>query len=163
MKNFALALLALPIFALTTGCSGPKAPSFEKLKHLKISESSNGIITLTADALYHNPNSVGGMLTHSDIKLYIDAVEISHITQDHAIAVPSAQDFDVPVSMVVNLQKILEENEGFLKNTIKRFLTKKMEVQYVGTVTIQIMNIEFDIPVDYTENVSFGLNFKETE
>ncbi len=163
MKNLNKALLLLIISVLFLNCSGPKSPSFKKLENVEVTPNDQEHISLKADAIYHNPNPVGGMLTYSDITISIDGVEVSHIKQEHAIAVPQSQDFAVPILIDINGKKVLEENKGFLKNTIKQFLTKKLELTYKGTVTIQVMNIEFDVPIDYTENVSFGLKYNEAE
>ena len=140
--------------------SGPKEPSFEKLEDLKVVSANKNAVVLTASALYHNPNAIEGVLTHTNMKILVNEVEVSEIKQKHAIAVPKGGDFKIPVTISFNPKKILKENDGFLKNAIRSFLDKKMEVQYLGTVTIQIMGVEFDVPVDYSEKVSFGLLYE---
>ncbi len=163
MKISSLELFAFLLVGFSTACSGPKSPSFEKLDNLKVVKASKNYIVLKGDAIYHNPNSVKGMLTKTDMKILVNDVEVSQIDQTSAVAVPKQSDFAVPVTIQFAPKKIQNENKGFLKNAVKSFLDKKLEVTYVGSVSIQVLNVEFDVPVDYSKKVSFGLNYSETD
>ncbi|MBT8327850.1 MAG: hypothetical protein KJP21_09005 [Bacteroidia bacterium] len=162
MHYFKLITFTILLFGLTTGCSGPSSPSFETLEELKVVSASADKVVLEGKAVYHNPNNITGMLTKTEMKIFINDVEVTEINQNHSIAVPKASDFKVPVSFQFNPKKLREENKGFLRNALKTFLNKKMEVHYKGFVTIEVLRMSFDVPVDYSEKVSLGLRYEDT-
>ena len=160
MKNYTLGILIMLSTLFIIGCSGPKSPSFEKLEDLKVVSANKSKVVLSGKALYHNPNNITGTLTKTNIKILVNDTEVTEIYQEHSIAVPKAADFKVPVKFSFNPQQLFKENKGFLRNALKSFIDKKMEIQYFGTVTVQVMGIDFDVPVDYSEKISFGLNYE---
>lgn len=160
MKNHSSILLMLLAIITLASCSGPKAPSFENLENLKIVSANKTKIVMSGKAIYHNPNEISGMLTHSNIKIIVNDVQVTEIDQDHSIDVPKSSDFMVPVHFSFNPKDLLQENKGFLKNALKSFINKKLQVQYVGSVTVKVIGVEFDVPVDYTETFSFGMNYE---
>ena len=161
MHYLKLVGLTILLLGFTTGCSGPSSPSFETLEDLKVVSASSEKVVLQGKAVYHNPNNITGMLTKTEMKIFVNDAEVTEINQHHSIAVPKASDFRVPVSFSFNPKKLRQENKGFLKNAIKSFLNKKMEVHYVGSVTIEVMRVPFDVDVDYTEKVSLGLRYED--
>lgn len=159
MKNWSTSVFYLIALFLVYGCSGPESPSFENLENLKIKSANKSKVVMTGKAIYNNPNEISGKLTHSNIKIIVNDVEVTEIDQEHSIEVPKSSDFKVPVNFSFNPQSLMNENKGFLKNALKSFLDKSLEVQYVGTVTVEVLGINFDVPVDYTETVSFGMKY----
>lgn len=159
MKNFSVFALSIVSLLFITACSGPKSPSFLKLEDLKVAKASRTNVILKADAVYHNSNNVSGTLTETNMKILVNDLEVTEINQRHSIPVPKESDFRVPVTIQFNPQKLNQENKGFLRKTLKSFLGKSMEVKYTGTITVEVLNIEFDVPVDYSEKVSLGLNY----
>lgn len=160
MKNQFIFSALLFSLCILFACSGPQAPSFENLENLKVVSANKSKVVMSGKAIYHNPNEIAGTLTHSNIKIIVNGVEVTEIDQEHSIDVPKANDFTVPVYFSFNPSNLLQENKGFLKNALKSFIDKKLEVQYVGDVTVKVMGVEFDVPVDYTEKVSFGMKYE---
>ncbi|MDG1041469.1 MAG: hypothetical protein P8O96_01315, partial [Flavobacteriaceae bacterium] len=58
IKNFTILLL----LALTTSCAMKQKPEFIKVDNIKLIEANSKQITLSANAVFNNPNSVGGRL-----------------------------------------------------------------------------------------------------
>ncbi len=160
MKNWGLSSLSIVMLFFTIRCSKPSAPSFENLENLKIVSANKTKIVMSGKAIYNNPNDISGTLTHSNVKIIVNGVEVTEIDQNQSIEVPKYSDFTVPVNFSFNPQRLLNENKGFLKNALKSFLDKSLEVQYVGEVTLKVVGVEFDVPVDYTEMVSFGMKYE---
>ena len=158
MKIWIANLLTISTFLFITGCSGPQSPTFLKLENVKVASANRSKVVLKGNAVFHNPNNITGMLTNTKIKILVDGIEVTEVDQEHSIAVPQSGDFRVPLDIVFNPKKLLKENKGFLRSVIKNFVNKKMEVQYFGTVTVQVMGVSFDVPIDYSEKISFGIN-----
>ncbi|PCJ66328.1 MAG: hypothetical protein COA58_06010 [Bacteroidetes bacterium] len=163
MKNWVICLLTLVIVVFTNGCnSGPKSPDFIRLENVKISSANINKIVLKGDAIFNNPNPISGKLTSTNIHIKVNNVDITEIKQNISITVPKNSDFTVPVDFSFSPKKLTSENEGFLKNVISSFLKKELAVSYEGTVTVEVLGIAFEVPIDYSEKVNLGLNYDET-
>lgn len=162
MKNYVVALFTIGTLLFTTGCgSGPQAPDFIDLTNVKVKSASMNQMILSGDAVFNNPNSIPGKLTKTDIHIKVNDVDITDIEQNVSINVPKNSDFTVPVNFSFNPKKLTTENKGFLKNALKSFLNKELTIEYDGDVTVEVLGISFDVPVEYTEKVSIGLNYED--
>jgi len=137
---------------------GPKSPSFINLDNVKIISANARKVVLQGDAIFNNPNAIAGKLIKTDIHIKINDVDITDIEQTTSIDVPKNSNFTVPVNFSFNPKKLTKDNDGFLQNAIKSFLSNELNIEYAGCVTIEVLGIGFDVPIDYTEKVSLGLN-----
>jgi len=161
MKNCTIALFVILTLGFITGCSeGPQSPDFLKLENVKISSANTTKVVLKGDALFNNPNAISGKLTKTNIHIKVNDVDITDIEQKVSIDVPKNSEFTVPVNFSFNPKKLTSENKGFLKNALKSFLNKELTVDYSGTVTVEVLGIEFDVPVDFQEQVSMGIKYE---
>ena len=159
MKGYCLFKLTIGSLILISGCmGGPKSPSFINLDNVKILSANARKVVLQGDAIFNNPNAIAGKLIKTDIHIKINDVDITDIEQTTLINVPKNSNFTVPVNFSFNPEKLVQDNEGFLQNAIKSFLSNELTIEYAGYVTIEVLGIGFDVPIDYTEKVSLGLN-----
>ena len=159
MKGYCLFKLTIGSLILISGCmGGPKSPSFINLDNVKIISANARKVVLQGDAIFNNPNAIAGKLIKTDIHIKINDVDITDIEQTTLIDVPKNSNFTVPVNFSFNPKKLTKDNDGFLQNAIKSFLSNELNIEYAGCVTIEVLGIGFDVPIDYTEKVSLGLN-----
>ena len=159
MKGYYLFKLTIGSLILISGCmGGPKSPSFINLDNVKILSANARTVVLQGDAIFNNPNAIAGKLTKTDIHIKINDLDITDIEQTTSIDVPKNSNFTVPVNFSFNPKKLTKDNDGFLQNAIKSFLSNELNIEYAGCVTIEVLGIGFDVPIDYTEKVSLGLN-----
>ena len=161
MKNYIAILFTICTLLLATGCSqGPKAPKFIKLKNVKIKSVNRSNVVLSGDAIFNNSNPLSGKLTKTDIHITINDVSIADISQNVSIDVPKNSDFHIPFNFSFNPKKLHSENKGFLKNALMSFLNKTINVKYSGSVTVEVLGVSFDVPVEYMEEVKVGLSYE---
>lgn len=159
MKGYYLFKLTIGSLILISGCmGGPKSPSFINLDNVKILSANSRKVVLQGDAIFNNPNAIAGKLIKTDIHIKINDVDITDIEQTTLIDVPKNSNFTVPVNFSFNPKKLTKDNDGFLQNAIKSFLSNELTIEYAGCVTIEVLGIGFDVPIDYTEKVNLGLN-----
>ena len=159
MNGYCLFKLTIGSLILISGCmGGPKSPSFINLDNVKILSANARKVVLQGDAIFNNPNAIAGKLIKTDIHIKINDVNITDIEQTTLIDVPKNSNFTVPVNFSFNPKKLTKDNDGFLQNAIKSFLSNELNIEYAGCVTIEVLGIGFDVPIDYTEKVSLGLN-----
>ena len=51
------------------GCSVNEKPEFQRVENIKVLESNSQYVLITADALFINPNDIGGNLKTDEIKV----------------------------------------------------------------------------------------------
>jgi LEA14-like dessication related protein len=141
------------------GCSTPKTPDFKKIKNARVTNVSGKLYTVTADAVYNNPNSIGGNLVGMEMDVIVDDVLITHLSQTKSAVIQPETDFEVPITFDADITKIIGENKGFLKGMLDKLLKEEVDVNYKGHLEVQFLKKRFKIPVDYTEAVAVGVNF----
>ena len=151
-------ILFLSIITLV-GCSAPKTPDFKKIKNARVTNVSGKLYTVTADAVYNNPNSIGGNLVGMEMDVIVDDVLITHLSQTKSAVIQPETDFEVPITFDADITKIIGENKGFLKGMLDKLLKDEIDVNYKGHLEVQFLNERFKVPVNYTESVSVGVNF----
>lgn len=150
MKNI-LGLLLLS-FILFTACEGPKDIVFKNMTNVRVTDYSKKMLTLEADVVLNNPNLASVKLVGADVLLSVEGVEVGRAVQTvESVTIPAMSDFAVPLSTQFPLKKL---GKGGILGTALTVLTKKkLEVQYKGKVTVRVMDVDFDIPVDYKREI----------
>lgn len=156
MKTLKLLSLSL-LLAGVSACTKPSAPSFKKLQNVKITQARKDSITLTAQALYYNPNIIGGKVLGADINVFINDVPVGKLNQTEQIAIPKESEFEVPIAITFNPKQVFKNNRGFLQQALKSFFKNELAVKYDGTATMEILNVPFKVPVNYTDTVRLKL------
>ena len=80
-------LTILLLIMLTTSCSVKEKPIFIKVDDIKLVESNSRNLTLTANALFNNPNDIGGLLNTEGVNVYVNDILMGFV---------SAEEFKVP-------------------------------------------------------------------
>jgi LEA14-like dessication related protein len=156
MRN--ISLLVISMLAVV-GCSAPKTPDFKKMKNVRVSNVNGNVYSVAGDAIYNNPNSIGGNLVGMEMDISVDEIEVTHISQTKSAVIQPETDFSVPIVFDVDVQKVLGENEGLLGGLLKKLVKDEIDITYKGHLEVEFLGTSFKVPVDYTEAVSVGLNF----
>ena len=146
----------LIFFLLTaiTSCSIKEKPEFIRVENIKVSESNPKVITLTADALFKNPNDVGGALKSDGIKVYINNNEMATISAEK-FDVPAREEFRIPLKALIPTDSLLSNNS--LSGLLGSIFSKKMKVQYKGEIKYKVFGFSHAYNVDETEEVKIKL------
>jgi len=141
--------------ALLTACTSPQEPIFKRLEGVKTSKLSTKEITITGQAIYHNPNGLGLTLEGTDIDVIVDGITVAKIQQDLEVKVPAQAEFSVPITFSAKPQDVYQANKGgVIGGAINALLNKKVKVRYQGTITVRIAGIKHTTPIDYEEEVA---------
>ncbi|MBO3117344.1 hypothetical protein J4050_11335 [Winogradskyella sp. DF17] len=84
-----------------------KKPEFVSIQNLAVSNTNTKGFTLHADALFKNPNDLGGTLKPDDLKIYINDQEVAQIKSDE-FSVPAATKFNVPLNVTIPIDSIIK-------------------------------------------------------
>lgn len=141
-------------FGLFLSCSVNKKPEFLRVENIKVLASDSESITLTADAFFNNLNNVGGTLQTDEIKVFVNDNEISTISSER-FKVPAKKEFSIPLKTKILTKTIL--SDGNIGGLIGSLFSKKIKVQYVGTIKYKVLGFSHKYEIDTTEDVKIKL------
>ena len=147
--GFGLSLMTF----LMTSCSRPQAPVFKKIKNVRVEDANLKNVTLLADAVLFNPNSVGCMIQSTDIDVIANEVAVGKIVQEVETEMPAQSEFEIPLVLNFPTKKIFEKNSGLLDGILSALGDKTVDVQYNGTIKVKAMGMSFNVPVEQSQVV----------
>ena len=146
--------ILLTITSLFLSCSVNEKPEFIGVENIKVLESTSSYVTLTADALFINPNDIGGELRTDAIKVYVNDNEMASVSTE-SFKVPAKKEFTIPLKANISTDSILSgKNIGDL---IGSLFSKKMKVQYKGDIKYKVLGFTHTYEVDKTETIKIKL------
>ena len=111
-------------------------------------------ITLSGEAIYHNPNSINGEVVSTDITVKVNDIPAAEIQQTTSIPVPAVAEFSLPLVCNISPKTIFDnDRNGALGGIINAVLTRKADVHYLGEIVVKIAGITFTLPIDVEEEV----------
>jgi len=144
-------LIILSTILLTFfNCSVNEKPEFVGVENIKILESTPEYIVLTADALFVNPNIVGGELQTNDIIVFVNDIETAFVTSEK-FKVPANKEFSIPLKANVPIESVFGDDN--LSGLIGSLLTKKIKVQYKGAINYKVLGYTTTYEIDKTEDI----------
>ncbi|WP_299224334.1 LEA type 2 family protein [uncultured Psychroserpens sp.] len=131
-------------------CSVNKKPEFLRVENIKVLESTSEYITLTADALFMNPNDIGGELKTDEIKVLVNGNHVASVATEN-FKVPAKKEFSIPLKTNIPTDSILSNNN--LSGLLGSLLSKKIKVQYKGDIKYKVLGFSHSYVIDKTEDV----------
>ncbi len=147
MKKLIVPLLIIAVGFLAYKLYGPQKPEFKEITNVQIEKFSNKEMSLTADAVIFNPNVVGIEVTSTDLDLLVNDKEAGKaINTESSVSGKANSDFSIPLRATINPKEILK-NEGLIGGLAGLLGKKQFKVAYKGTVTVKVLFIPFEVPV----------------
>lgn len=131
-------------------CSVKEKPEFLRVENIKVLKSSGKTITLTADALFMNPNVIGGELKTDEIKVFINDSEMASVSTE-SFEVPAKKEFSIPLKANIPTDSLLSDKS--LSGLLGSLFSQKIKVQYKGEITYKVFGFSHTYDVDKTEDV----------
>jgi len=148
-------LIILSTICITfLSCSVNEKPEFVKVKNIKVIESTSTYVTLSADALFMNPNDIGGELKSDGIKVFVNDNEMATVSTE-SFKVPAKKEFTIPLKANVPTDSILSNKN--LSRLINSLFSKKIKVQYKGSIKYKVFGFSYIYDIDITEQVKIKL------
>ena len=153
IKKFTILLLIL----LTTSCAVKKKPEFIKIDGIELVGANSRTLTLKAEALFNNPNVVGGRLNTEGVNVFVNDM-IMGIVSAEEFKVPAKDNFKVPLLININTKDLLgKDPNGFLSGLLNSVLNKNLKVTYKGVIQFKALGFSYKYPIDKTETVKIKL------
>ena len=133
----------------------PDQPEFKSLENVQFNSFSFQrpySVTLNADAIYYNPNTLGADIKEMDFDVFIDDKLVTHITQDIEAKMPAQSEFTLPVQVKIPLEEVM-------KDLNIRDLLSSREINYRldGDFKMGIGKAMVKVPFKYSGTERVGL------
>lgn len=152
MKQFAVLLI---IISTLTSCVSKKI-EYQDIENINIISLNTEEITLSADAVFKNPNILGGKVTPENIIVFIDDKEITTV-KSKEFKVPGVKKFSVPLEVTIPFNKIPGNNGGGLLGAVLGSLNKTHKVTFVGNLHYKVAGFKSTYAINHTEELKLGL------
>lgn len=136
------------LFVLTISCKVKEKPEYKALENIKVESLDKKAVVITADALFYNPNHLGGKVKKVDIDLFLDDIKVSDVSST-PFEINSRDTFRIPLRTQVPYGDLFGSNgNNLLGNLINAALKKKIEVHYKGVITLDLIAWEYNYALD---------------
>jgi len=153
MKKFTLLLFIIA----STSCAVKQKPTFIKVDNIKLITANSTKITVSADALFNNPNVIGGRLNTEGVQVYVNDISFGRVETEE-FKVPANDDFTVPLKIQIKTKDLLDkDSKGFLNGLLNSVLNRSLKVRYEGTIQFKALGINHSYPINKTETIKIKL------
>ncbi len=140
------------IILLLFGCKINETPEYQRMDNFKITKLGLKNIELKADAVFNNPNIIGITVKRSDIDVFNDSILLGKATTP-TFDVNKESEFNVPLTVHFSPKKVLKQ-KGSLGSIISAISGKELNVTYKGSITLDVLGIEYDYDFAHTQTVN---------
>ena len=150
-------LTILLLIMLTISCSVKEKPIFIKVDDIKLLESNSRNLTLTANALFNNPNDIGGLLNTEGVNVYVNDILMGFVSAEE-FKVPANENFKVPLQIDIDPKKLFDKNlNGFLGGLLNSVMNQSLTVKYEGVINFKTFGFTYKYPISKTEAIKIKL------
>lgn len=146
-RNFFLCILSVLVF----GCSMPKEPEFQRMENTIVQKLSSREIIIKTNAVFDNPNGFGVIVSSVDLIAKANDVETAKIRQTNDVKMIGNEEFAIPLEIQLKPKKLL--TVGNLIKLVAGSLEQKITLNYKGTTTLKLMDMSYEVPIDYAEEI----------
>jgi LEA14-like dessication related protein len=138
------------IFILFSSCTFEENVKFEQIRNVKLVGVKDGMINLTAEADFYNPNNISGKLKSIDLEVLLKDNSLARITQAKHFKIEKNADFSIPINVSFAM-KDLQKN--FLDNLLAIVSGNKLTLHFKGEIKVSTWGFTQTVPVSYYEEV----------
>lgn len=140
-------LFLLTMLILFGACKSPDEDIvFKHVKDVVADASSDPL--LKAEAVFFNPNNVGGKLRNIDVEIFVNGKKAGHVDKDYKIRIPANGEFSVPLEVKLNMKEL-----GTMQTLLGLIGGKKFDIEYVGKLGVTYRGLPLRIPVKHKSQI----------
>ena len=138
------------ILILLSSCTFEENVKFEQIKNVKLVGVKDGMVNLTADADFYNPNDISGKLKSVDLEVLLKDKSLARITQTNHFKIGKNADFSIPINVSFAMEDLQED---FLDNLLAIVTGNKLTLHFKGEIKVSTWGFTQTVPVSYYEEV----------
>ena len=133
-----------------TGCKFEENVEFKKIDNVKVESIIDGIVSLSGEAEFYNPNEIAGKLKGVDIEVALNEKVLAEISQSQTLKIEKEAAFQVPFTARFKLEDV---QDGLLSNLLNIIRGNKIKLHFRGEIKVSTWGFTQKVPVDYYEEV----------
>jgi LEA14-like dessication related protein len=142
--NWMVAFLAI---VLLQSCHKPDQDIV--LRHVKdVVADATSEPTLRAEAVFFNPNNMGGKLKNIDVEIFVNGKKAGTVDKAYTIRIPAKGEFSVPLEVKLNMKEL-----GTLDTILGMLGGKKFDIKYVGNLRLSYRGFPVKVPIDHKSQI----------
>ncbi|MCB0516401.1 MAG: LEA type 2 family protein [Chitinophagales bacterium] len=133
-------------------CNQAEKPYFKNISNVRINKATIQEIEILSDAVFENPNRLGGTLSTLDIDVYANNILVGNILQNDPINIPANGEFSVPLKVKFAPKKLFSD-KGLLTGLAMVLDNKKVDLQFKGNAGVNLAGVDIKFPVEDFQSV----------
>lgn len=147
-------IVPLILGCIMSSCSITKKPEFKQVNAITIEKLSLQNVTLNAEAVFENPNHIGGKLSLDDIHIIVNDIDMGTVSSA-TFDVPSKSEFTIPITGTFLLSKLYKDNQkGLLENILNTVKAERIDVKYQGEITYHMGKLSYPYKINKSSTIS---------
>ncbi len=147
-------IILLTVFIGLTSCSVKEKPEFIGVQNIKVVDATSKYVNIKAEALFKNPNDIGGKLLTDGIKVLVNDVEMATIVSEE-FEVPAKKEFIIPLQVGIPTDSLFSNQS--IGGLLGSLFSKKVKVQYKGDIKYKVLGFSHKYHIDKLEDVKIKL------
>ena len=139
--------VAMAVSVLFPGCQKPDQDIVLRQVRDVVADASSEPM-LKAEAVFFNPNKVGGKLRNIDVEIFVNGKKAGNVNKAYKIKIPANGEFIVPLEVKLNLKEF-----GTLDTILGMIGGKKVDVKYVGKLNLSYHGVPVRVPIDHKSQI----------
>lgn len=123
---------------------------FKSIKDISVKSLSEGDLTVTAVAIFFNPNKAGLKISDSKIDVFVNGKVAGTMKPLEKVRVKSSSVFEVPVELKLRLKDAAKDG-----NLFNLLLKREIDLTMLGYVKVSKFFFPKKIPVNFNHKLKF--------
>lgn len=149
IKNLILCFL----FCICFSCKSTFQPEYKGVSKFEVKEVNIYKVELAVEVEYYNPNPIGGELVSTEIRLFVNDVDLGIVNQVLEASIKPKSLFYVPLSFDFSPKNVLNKNDNLISGILSAITDKSITVRYEGYAEVRFARTKFKIPLTYEEDI----------
>ena len=145
-RTYILILAAITLF----GCKFEENVEFRKIDNVKVESIVDGVVNLSGEADFYNPNEISGKLKSIELEVALDEKVLAKISQSNKLKIGQEALFTVPFKAQFKLEDV---QDGLLSNLMNIIRGNKIKLHFRGEIKVSTWGFTQKVPVEYYEEV----------
>lgn len=145
MKQTAILLLLFTFFLVA--CKVNEEPEYVKLEQVKVQNLTKSSATFTTNAVYYNPNHIGGKVKRMDIQVFNKDKKVADVNSIE-FEINGRENFKVPLVVNIPLKELYTDKKNLIESIGGILEKKKIELHYKGEIVFDFYAFEYSYPID---------------
>jgi LEA14-like dessication related protein len=129
-------------------------PKFQKIENIEVTDLTATKVTITADVVVYNPNSISIYLNHIELDVFANKLKVGHVTQTKQTEIAKKENFNIPLAVSFNPKALFQDNfMGLLEAALSSYQKEEIDLEFAGSAQFEVKGVKFTVPIKYEDGI----------